>query len=649
MVLRNHRALGPFLVRLPGGGRRNFSLQPARPKPIMEAHRLGDAMHTLIHVTHEAHRKMGGIGAVLEGMLTARAYQTVAGRTVLIGCGDIPAHASSEAVETAFYENGSADGSPPGCDPTLAGAFRRIEETYGVRLLYGRRRIPCPLVRRRTAVELLLFDVRDARTGPVNQLKAALWEGFGLESNRFESDWGYEEWVRLAGPALDAIDALVGGKADQTVLISHEFMGLPTLLAARLRRPDLKTVYWAHEVPPVRELLEQEAGHRLVFDRAMTTPDGSRRYEIRLRELGGYKHALVSRACHAGAVFAVSDRVAQELCLLSEGFRMRPIQVVYNGLPVRPIDLEARLASRALLRRYAAALTGLWPDYVFTRVARPVASKAIERDVAVLEHMDDALADRGRAAVLLVLATDADRRDPEIIRQMESEHNWPVQHRVGWPDLVKGEVPIGRAAEAYNRWARATRVVLINQFGFTRETCGDRMPEAMTFHDLRQGSDVEFGQSAYEPFGIAQLETLAFGGISVVTSACGCAELLARVAGGDLPANVLLVDYAAPDGLGTGPVSDDDTRRIEHETAARIARELATRLPTGPQDFRRLLESGWALAERMSWQSVCREYFVPALKRCFGKTRRAGRFEKKAGGASHPAAKARPEPASRKP
>jgi len=43
-------------------------------------------MHTLIHVTHEAHRKMGGIGAVLEGMLTARAYQAVARRTILIGC-----------------------------------------------------------------------------------------------------------------------------------------------------------------------------------------------------------------------------------------------------------------------------------------------------------------------------------------------------------------------------------------------------------------------------------------------------------------------------------------------------------------------------------------------------------------------------------
>jgi len=488
-----------------------------------------------------------------------------------------------------------------------------------------------------------LFDVRDAHPGPINQLKADLWEAFGLASDRFENDWGYEEWVRLAAPALEAIHALAGAGADETVLVSHEFMGLPILLAARLRAPDMKTVYWAHEVPPVRDLLERQIGHRLVFDRAMTTADGLRCYEAKLREVGGYKFALVRLAYQAGAVFAVSDRVAQELRLLSEGFRGRPIEVVYNGLPVRPIDLDARFASRTLLRRYAAAVTGLHPDYVFTHVARPVASKAIERDLAVLEHLDDALADRDRTAVLFVLATDAGQRDPATIRRMECEHNWPMQHRVGWPDLVKGEVPIGRAAEDYNRWARATRVVLINQFGFTAESCGERMPDGMTFQDLRQGSDVEFGQSAYEPFGIAQLETLAFGGISVITNTCGCAELLRRAAEGHVPENVLLVDYTAPDGAGTEPVSDADARRIEHEVAARIAGRLAGRLPTGPQDFRRLLASGWALAEKMSWQSVCRQYFVPAIQRCFGKVRRR---ERGAGVASRRGMAVNPEPAS---
>jgi len=180
-------------------------------------------------------------------------------------------------------------------------------------------------------------------------------------------------------------------------------------------------------------------------------------------------------------------------------------------------------------------------------------------------------------------------------------------------------VPIGKAVEEYNGWARVTRAVLINQFGLSRETCGKRVPEDLTFQDLRQGSDVEFGQSAYEPFGIAQLETLAFGGICVLSRACGCAQLLARVAGSQLPANVLMADYCPPQDPECKCVGEGDNRRIEHEVAARLARELVDRLPQTEDDFARLLETGWATAEKMSWQAVCREYFVPALERCLGR------------------------------
>ncbi len=39
------------------------------------------------------------------------------------------------------------------------------------------------------------------------------------------------------------------------------------------------------------------------------------------------------------------------------------------------------------------------------------------------------------------------------------------------------------------------------------------MPEAMSFDDLRAGTDQEFGQSLYEPVGIAQLDPLATGAL----------------------------------------------------------------------------------------------------------------------------------------
>ena len=579
----------------------------------------GNTMTTLIHITHEAHEKMGGIGAVLEGLLTTRAYQSAVDRTLLVGAAELPLKEPVRGIAAVLYQTGQTNGDVAALDAALAEALPRIEATYGVRLLYGRRDVPCPLETRHTPAELLLIDVRDAKIEPLNQLKRLLWESYTLESNRFEKDWGYEEWVRLAAPAMEAVHALLGGRTDDAVLISHEFMGLPTVLAARLRMPEIRTVYWAHEVPSVRDLLEQQAAHRTIFHQAIETQSGLRSYAAMLREWGGFKHALVTRAHRAHRVFAVSDRTAQELHLLSPDFQGVPIDVVYNGLPVRPITIEARLQSRAMLRQYVESLVGFRPDFVFTHVARPVASKAIERDLAVLDHLDDILAERGESAVLLLLATDGGQREPALIRQMETEYGWPVNHRLNWPDLVKGEIPIGQAAEEYNKWARTTRTLLLNQFGFSREACGQRVPEGMTLQDLRQGSDVEFGQSAYEPFGIAQLETLAFGGISVITRVCGCAELLARVAGEDLPPNVLIGQYAAT-GCSPGEPPDPSTsRRIEHETAARLAKELAARLPKTPDDYARLLDTGWTLAEKMSWQAVCSEYFVPALNRCLGR------------------------------
>ena len=43
-----------------------------------------DQKPTVVHVTHEATGKIGGIGAVLEGMFTSHTYQSEAARTILV-------------------------------------------------------------------------------------------------------------------------------------------------------------------------------------------------------------------------------------------------------------------------------------------------------------------------------------------------------------------------------------------------------------------------------------------------------------------------------------------------------------------------------------------------------------------------------------
>ena len=70
--------------------------------------------------------------------------------------------------------------------------------------------------------------------------------------------------------------------------------------------------------------------------------------------------------------------------------------------------------------------------------------------------------------------------------------------------------------QEFNASSRNVKVVFVNQFGFDRTTCGLRMPSDMEFMDIRKGSDAEFGQSIYEPFGIAQVEPISFGGICVL-------------------------------------------------------------------------------------------------------------------------------------
>src|SRR5690606_12716705 len=132
-----------------------------------------------------------------------------------------------------------------------------------------------------------------------------------------------------------------------------------------------------------------------------------------------------------------------------------------------------------------------------------------------------------------------------------------------------------------------SRVVLVNQFGWSRDRCGTRMPAEMEFLDIRQGTDLEFGQSIYEPFGIAQVEPLAFGALCCVSNVCGCIGFADRAAGGlaHLP-NLIVADYVTlPQGYWLGSPYDalgiDQSVRdwIEANNSQAAARTIFERLP----------------------------------------------------------------------
>src|SRR3954465_8248278 len=202
--------------------------------------------------------------------------------------------------------------------------------------------------------------------------------------------------------------------------------------------------------------------------------------------------------------------------------------------------------------------------------------------------MEEKLRARGETAVLFTLSTEVPARRGDDIQRMERDYHWPVVHREGLPDLSGGEAAYYAGVQEFNAQSRNCKVVFINQFGFERRLCGDRMPADMEFMDIRKGSDAEFGQSIYEPFGIAQVEPISFGGICVFSECCGCAGFVNKATDGKPTPNVIVADYTELPQKGLRPeqlmsIGQRERDRIEDAVAARVATDLLDRLPRTPQ------------------------------------------------------------------
>ncbi len=575
-----------------------------------------------VHVTHEAVEKMGGIGAVIAGLATSRGYRDTFERSILIGPllpGDRPAPERLGPGGKVLYS--SLDGVD---EDAWAGKFARIERSYDVRVLYGTRRLTNGQQEDPAEVEVLLVDVFRCNQNRLNLFKAQLYQRFAVPSDRFEHIWEFEEYIRLAEPAWEAAVAIGAGGAprDPVVLFSHEYMGLPTALKATLdARAHVRTVFYAHEVASARPIVEQHPAHDLMFYNllAAAEKDGASLEEFFPESPGFFKHPLIKAARHLDVTFAVGGLVGREMRFLDRSGAAAEVEAVYNGVPAGRQTLPQRRAHRDRMRQYARALFAAECDYVFTHVARPVLSKGIWRDLRVLHEMEPLLAAGGKTAVFFMLGTLAGQRRTRDVLHMERVTGWPVHHRLGYPDLCNGEETLGDAFEDFNRHHRAVRVVLVNQFGWERRLCGSRMPAEMTLADIRRGTDVEFGMSVYEPFGISQLECLSFGAICLLSSVCGCLDLLGHCAPDGLPDNVLVGDFVRL----AKPVSVSEaigaTRRqrdaVEAAEGKRLAGELMRRLPQNDDDMAELLRAGWELARQLDWERVVEEFFLPAVRR----------------------------------
>jgi glycogen synthase len=576
---------------------------------------------TAVHVTHETVGKVGGIGAVLQGFFTCESYLNTVERSILVGPLFTTEGSSSERLgEDGEVLYSSIDGF---VNTGYAPAFRKIENFYNVSIVYGRRTFIDKQTGIKSSPEVVLIDVRYMDKGPINEFKKRLFDEFGVRSHLYENLWEYEQYVRLA-PAAIAVLKAIGAAKDSTVIISHEFMGMPSALAAIIEPGcSFKTVFYAHEVATMRHIVEKHPGHDTMFYNVIRQAhnDGLYVNEVFGDQSSYFKHSLVGASKHCDRICAVGDYVVDELRFLSSEFETADIDIVYNGIPAYQIGVAEKLASKEKLQRYCENLLGYKPDFVFTHVTRLVQSKGMWRDLRVLEQIEKEFRTQDKTAVLFVLSTEVSKRRSRDVYNMESVYNWPVAHHEGWPDLSGGEASYYTAVQEFNARSRNIKIIFINQFGFAPKKCGKRMPEDIEFMDIRKGSDVEFGQSIYEPFGIAQLEPLTFGGICVFSSVCGCSGFLRDVTGAESVKNAIVADYTNLETNNHADIEDllqidrSVRNRIEAAQSEKVAMQICSRLPKNQAEVESMIQTGYELAKYMSWDVVMKNYLLSSLQK----------------------------------
>lgn len=573
-------------------------------------------MKIAVHITHEAMKKVGGIGAVLNGICPSKAYKSFFEKTVLYG----PLFTTREEVqETVDVLYSSMDG----CDKGSYGeVFEDIRRKYNVDIVYGKRKLTDEFdgVKENIA-DVILVGIGSMNKAEVGKFKFELWQKFGIQSELYSKDWDYEQYLRIAVPFLEILNKMYGADAE-FYDFSHEYMGVPSALAAVLqsatntmaRQGIHKTIFVAHEVSTARFLVESSPGHDIDFYNKLRKEKGKRSLE---QVFGSQKQSprneLIKQAVNFDRILAVSDLIKEEYLFLVPDTPAQKIRTAYNGLSIQNISIDRKRQSHKLIEEYVDSLFGFKPDVVLTHVTRLVISKGLWRDITLLYYLDEIFQSKNLKGIYILFATFVVTGRPSSdIFKMEKEYGWPVEHRYGWPDLVGMEEEIYSYLQVFNQKSKAIKGLFINQFGFNREKCGMRVPEDARFIDLRIASDAEFGFSTYEPFGIAQLETIPFGGTAILSSSCGSVSLLDEVFKNAKLKPYYVLDFISK-GRGIKNLTIENRTEIERELFKEHAKSIFEILPVTEEKRAKYLKNTLLYNPRLGWENIVKTYLLPNL------------------------------------
>jgi glycogen synthase len=129
---------------------------------------------------------------------------------------------------------------------------------------------------------------------------------------------------------------------------------------------------------------------------------------------------------------------------------------------------------------------------------------------------------------------------------------------------------------------------------------------------LRIASDAEFGFSTYEPFGIAQIEVVPFGGVSVMSSSCGSADFLkARFEDAPIKPFCILDFIQAGKKLSSSALRNmtiQERTAMEDDILSKNAKGIFDCLPLGKEKREQYLANALKYISRISWEASAKSY-----------------------------------------
>jgi hypothetical protein len=580
-------------------------------------------MRVAIHITHEALYKVGGIGEVINQLCTSPSYLSFFDKTLLYGplfeyIGSPSARLGKDG--TVFYSSKDSYDTK-----TFNKIFKPILEKYNIDIVYGERRIVNELDPKKVStIEVLLVDVTRMHKEVINFFKYMFWENFRLSSDKYEHDWDYEQYFRIGIPYFELISLLYPDDVE-FFHFAHEYMGIPSLLSLELtpafKSKKHKRIFYAHEVAPVRRIVENLGGSDISFYNIL---EFGKREGFSLEDIFGsqedwYRTPLVKLAKKFDKIFAVGDWVAEEYKFLCPDVSEDKLAIVYNATTSNHYSFDDKLISQEKIKKNIKNKFG-FPEitHIITHVCRLVKSKGVWRDFIILHYLDKLFKKNNLYGIYILLSSlIANGRPIYEVEKMVKNYCWPLEHREGWPDLVGYEIEIYKLVKSFNETSKNIKAIFINQFGVSKRKCPTLFTEDIETRDLRIGSDIELGMSIYEPFGIAHIEVLPFGGFSILSTSCGVSFFLEK------SFENTFKPYFTLDFISTGKnlsleslktLTEEKRYALEEYYIANNISKIFEKIPKTLKDKERFFKIISKEGYKLNWDYVIKTYFIPQIE-----------------------------------